>query len=630
MADSRAAAQQEEDLLGVIAHHLRGDDIAAALAAAESHYTANPTAASVCAMSVIAFRQGNIASAIRLLEPLCEGMQGGSDLPEALAVLNCLAGRISEALYYGKLATVQQPDGKLLPLYGQDFPRYSDAFLSIEHKPLLVRSRRAFGDGLNAEALRLAEQHLQLFRDDVEGLDHYAQCLTAEGLHHQAVGILRSVVTIAGPSATLFSRLGQALVALGDFDQGMACHRQAVTRGAKAAVLWAAMLRDWAYHPWGGGHAVEEAVTGFAQAVAAGGPKVARQPPPAQESPVITIGFLCNAPYDAGQRTMIGAAASGFDRSRVKVVGFGPGELDAMVNNLYCGRFDVWRNTHKVDELTLSAIIRSEGVDVLIDADGLAAQERLSLLLRNAAPLQYSWLNVPAGVAIPGAHGNLCTDQDGPAAGLLLSAGQGDPTPLPAAHADGVLTFGADVTLAELNAEVVRIWSAILHSSPEAVLVLADRGFQAPDAATRLVDMFGNFGVAHRIDIVSASSAQEFFSGVDVALAPFPMMRPLPYGEALSAGIPVITLAARDGSGFARALSRLGGVGESMLAGDLEQYVAAALALTSDVEKLAVFRQTMPTRFRQSALFSPAAFASEWESLFRAKLSAPSATGARA
>lgn len=614
-------AAASENVLDAVAKHLLAGDIPAAIAAAEQEYSSQHTAGSICAMAVIAFRQGNLADAIRLLEPMADGVTGKSDIPEALAVLNCLVGRVSEALFYGKLAAVIPPDQQFLPLFGPAFPRFTDAFLQVEHKPLLTHSRDAFVKGLLPQALDAVEQHLKLFRNDVEALDHYAQCLMVVGRHRSAVGTLRSVLTLGGPSATLYGALGQALVALGEFDQGMACHRQAVTRGPKAVMLWAAMLRDWAYSPWGDSQAWRDAASGFGAALAATAPKVTRPAPAAADKPVLVVGFLCNVTRDVAQRAMISHIARGFNRDRVRVVGFGPGDLESTANDAYRGNFDVWRKTDKVDELTLSALIRGEGVDVLIDADGLSARERLGLLARNPAPLRLSWLNMPLGTLLPGAQAHL-GDESGPANGAwLLNGPENDVVLAPERDADRPPTFGADVTLAELNSEVVRLWSAILHQVPDATLVLADHDFSDPESGARLVEMFGDFGVAHRIDVIKVDTPAALFAEVDVALAPFPMVRPPAYGVALAQGVPVV-VSSRECVGFARSLRRLGPEGEALVAANAEDYVARAVALVSDWDALEGRRHRLRDALLASSLATAAAFSAEWERFFRTRLAA--------
>lgn len=617
---SLATVANDSGLLDTVARYLNDGDLVQAIALAEREITQNQSIQAVCALSAIAFHQNNIASAISLLESVVDMVSGDSDIPEALAVLNCLAGRVTEALFYGKLATAIAVKNDFLPLYGASFPRYADAFLGIEHKPLLRRARERFEQGDYADATQWVEQHLQLFRDDVEGLDHYAQCLIATQRYDTAVGVLRSVVTLGGPSATLYGRMGQALVAQGEFDAGMACHQQAVCRGPKAAVLWAAMLADWAYCPWGEPPAQARTQAGLDAAIAAAGPKVARKAPPAEVRPKLTIGILCNAPRNDEQRAMIAAVARGFDRQSVTIIGYGPGDLGDATNMTFRGAFTTWRNTNKVDELTLAAVIRGDRLDVLLDADGLAARERLGLFARHAAPLQYSWLNMPVGGVLPGGHGHM-GGAGGPACGMVVLPKLSGPVmPAPSVGGAQPITFGADVSLAELSPEVARVWSSILHAFPDATLALVDRGFTDPKASARLIDLFGNFGVAHRVDVLSQAEPAEFFANVDVALAPFPMTRPVPYGLGLSAGIPVVVMADMDRSGLAGAIGTCGEVASQLLAQGADDYVAKAVALASDADALIKTRQVLHLTVGSALAFSEVAFAAEWERFFRAAL----------
>lgn len=610
-------------MLETVGDLLSEGNFAQALEYVEADMSLAPTAGHVCAMSAIAYHQGDLATAIRLLDTLVEGVEGPSDIPEILGVLNCLAGRVTEALYYGKLATAHPTNGELLPLFGGHFPAYATAFMSVEHKPFLVAARTLLNRGQVAQAITAIEQHLQLFNGDVEGLDCYSQCLALAGDHRQVVNTLRTVFTLAGPSATLSSRLGQALVALGAFEQGMASHRQAVARGPKAAVLWAGLVDGWRYFPWGACAARDEAVAGLAAAIAAAGPKVPRKAPVPVVRDLLTVGLLCRAVHSAEETATIARVAGAFDPARVRVVGFGPGELSDTVNNAFRGKIPVWRNTAKIDELTLATVVRGEGVDVLVDTDGLGAPDALGLMARNAAPLQYSWLRMPPDLTLPGGHGNLAGEPDLARVGALplVAADAADGGPLPA-QASGALTLGADVTLAELNSEVVRAWASILHALPSATLVLADHGFSDPQSSTALVELFGNFGVAHRIDVVAQADTQEFFRAVDVALVPFPVTRPLSYGTALSLGVPVIAMAGTDG--LSPLVAAAGDCG-TFVADDAAAYLERTLDLAGDLEGLARLRADLAVRVRGTAAFDPVAFAAGWESFFRDRLAAAAA-----
>lgn len=605
-------------VLAAVAAELEAGNMLAAIAAAEAA-VAIPAEKldALGAIAALAFRQGNVSNATRILAGIVDECGNNSDVPEILAVLHCLSGQVSDALYYGKLATVVKPDGRLIPLFGADLPAFSDAFLRIEDKPFFRKAVVAFNAGQTETAVVELEQHLQTFPGDVEALDLYANALANLGRYREAVGILQSVLTVGGHSATLLSRLGRCLVALGSFDVGMACHRAAVARAPKAGPLWAACVLDWEYSAWGDGVARQQAVDGLQGVLAAAAPRTVRKPRHVAPKDTLTIGLLCGPGHDLDVKAAIGQLAASFDRSATEIVGFGPGELDETGNLAWGGTFNRWRNIANVDELTLSALVRGEGVDVLIETEGLLAQDRYGLFQRQCAPLQFTWLNVPRGLSVPGEHGNLAWD--GPAGcgplPLVAAAVQGSQLP---AIAQGAVTFGADVTLAELNAEVVRAWATILLAVPESKLVLVDRGFSTDEAATeQLINLFGSFGVAHSIDVVNGQ-ADAAFAGVDIALAPFPVGRPAPYGRALSQGVPVIAC----GGLVAGAVAATAVAAERMVAANVEDYIAKAKQWAHDLEGLAAFRAEAPAKIAASVPFQPAQFAQVWEQMFRAKKAA--------
>ncbi|MGE5545703.1 MAG: tetratricopeptide repeat protein [Solirubrobacterales bacterium] len=616
--DSRQSCQG--GILESIAPLLHEGNLPQALELAEAALagSGDPTEA-ICALAVIAARQGRIASAIELFEKVLDLPGRPADVPEVLAVLQCLAGNVADALYYAKLSTTVPQDGHLLALFGPGFPQFAAAFAQMGHKPMMRQARDLADAGKYEAALAQVEQHLQLNRADVEALDLHSLILCQLGRYTEAIAVLRSVLTMAGPSATLMSRLGDCLLKSGELEEAVSLHRAAVRRAPKAQSLWAAMLHCWSYAPFSDGAAWSEALAAWDDLLTEGAPKTTRPFPPAAGKDRLCVAFLCSALHAPETRRLIGRLAGGFDRKTTKVVGFGRGELADPANLFYRGAFDRWRNTDKVDELTLAQLARGEGVDVLIDADGLLATERFSLFSRKAAPLQFAWLGGGRGWMAPGAHGDLAREPGLGCGALLLERATAAATGLPAATA-GRITFGADVALAELNMEVVRVWSEILHAVPESVLVLADRGLSGTPAIDRLVDRFGNLGVAHRIEVAEALEGGGFFEQVDIALAPFPVARPAPAGAALSLGVPVIAHAAGGAAVLAATLARALPEGERMVSGTLAGYVDNAVAWAADIAALAKFREEAPAKLATSPVFDANAFAAEWERFFRARL----------
>lgn len=610
-----AAAPIPGDLVDAAASLLSNGDYAEAMEMAEAALADGAARIdAVCILAAVSFRSNRLATAIRLLESVLDENAARSDIPELLAVLNCLAGRSGTALYFAKLTTIISAEGRIQPLFGAGLPPLSDAFLAPPHKPLLTRGRAHLAEDAQDEAIAQFEQHLELFNNDVEALDAYSDALARAGRTQEAIGVLRSVLTLGGPSATLYCRLGTCLTGLGEHEQARACHAEALARAPKALALLTQILLDLENH--GDAAQALRAATNaaYSAAIAATAPKTVRKAPLAADKPKICIGYLCRA-VSGNMRTMVARIAQAHDRATVTTVGFGDGDLAHQSNTAFRGAFERWVDVAPLDELTLSVIARGEGVDVLIDADGLLTHTRPHLFARNAAPLQLTWLNMPEGSSPTGAHGSLA-DAAMPMGSLTLPRAE----VAPVERAAGPLAFAADVTMAQLTPEVARVWSAILHAVPEATMALYDRDLQEPQNTARLIELFGNFGTAHRIDVVASPSVDQFFAECDVALAPFPAPNVLSYGKALSLGLPVVTLETGPGCLLANTVRHSGFDGQRMVAADTAAYVANACGWAADTDGLRQTRQDAAGIAATSPAFDATAFAAGLERHVRERL----------
>ena len=104
-----------------------------------------------------------------------------------------------------------------------------------------------------------------------------------------------------------------------------------------------------------------------------------------------------------------------------------------------------------------------------------------------------------------------------------------------------------------------------------------------------MIELFGNFGVAHRIDVVGAE-LEVFCSQVDVMLAPSPRFDVLQAGRCVLAGVPVLALSGSvSGDDLAAALNGSPVAGR-MVAGDSAGYVENARQWCQDGTGLAAYR----------------------------------------
>ena len=587
-----------------------------------------------CALAAIYHRAGAIGYSIKILVALLDQPDHPEDLAEILAVLYVQAGCLSDALYYAKLSTTEGEDRSILALFGSNFPKFADAFAMIRPKPMLASAITLMAAGQLDQALFQVEQQLSLRPNDVEALDVHAQVMIMMGRNTEAIGMLRTVATLAGPSATLLSRLAGCLVRAGQFDEGLACHREAIARAPNSLPILGAAVGDLAF--FGKEEAQSSGIIApWLAELAKSAPRTVRPAPKYAGASPIRICYLCSSLDSPDLKSMVGSIAQAHDRSRVSVIGFGSGEMDSLRNDWARGAFDLWRDVSNLDVTTMGALIRGEGIHVVIDADGSLAPSKRGLFQRNTAPLQVSWLNTEVAGRVPGNYLLAVPGTEGGEGELPLIAGRyclGDvlgraPTSLPTpAQSAGTITFGAELVRAELNPRLAMVWGRILQAVPNSVLLLRDSGmFEDPANVDALVSLFGNVGVAHRIDVVRQADRAEFAASVDLALMPIPAANVPAYAEFLRLGVPVVVDRSSYSGADMAAFLTAAGLGAQLVGEDVDSYVAVATALATDIPALVALRANLPKSIAAVPAYSPKGFARMIEDAVIAALNSPQA-----
>jgi len=284
--------------------------------------------------------------------------------------------------------------------------------------------------------------------------------------------------------------------------------------------------------------------------------------------------------------------------------------------------------------------LAEDRIDVLVDLAGHSSGNRLRLFARKPAPVQLSYAIGTGSTTGLSAFDGLIADTTllptneplhiaEPPAALTrpFVAYAPSPTmphvgPLPA-RVSGVVTFGHYGRLVRLKDTVLETWAAILSALPASRLrldtpPLADEQVRA-DLTRRLV----RHGIsADRISL-HASNGQPVvwatYNDVDIALDPFPHNAGTTTLEALWMGVPVITMVGRP---------PVGRIGKSLLeaighpewcAKNRTQYIARALELASDLDRLAELRQGLRTTMATSLLCDVADWTRHMEALYRAR-----------
>ena len=324
------------------------------------------------------------------------------------------------------------------------------------------------------------------------------------------------------------------------------------------------------------------------------------------------------------------------DRTAVEVFAYAEvAQPDAVTNRLR-GLTDVWRSTVGLTDEQVAALIRADGIDVLVDLAGHTANGRLLALARKPAPVQVEYLGYPATTGIEAMDWRL-TDAVAEPVGQSEAhyterlyrlphslwcyqpfEDMDEVSALPAL-AQGGVTFGSFNNYAKVGPRVVALWASVLRAVPDSRLVMIT--VPAGESQESLWDRFESLGVSRtRVvlhDRLDRRTYVSLFSTVDVALDPFPCNGGTTTCDALWMGLPVVAL--KGGTFLSRAsLSVLSACGcEAYAAADEAAYVEICRRLAGDLPGLAATRATLRGQLAASPLLDAPAFARDIEAAYR-------------
>ncbi len=286
-----------------------------------------------------------------------------------------------------------------------------------------------------------------------------------------------------------------------------------------------------------------------------------------------------------------------------------------------------WRDTASQSDEELAELIRSDRIDVLVDAVGHMQGHRLLVFARKPAPVQVTAWGEPTGtgletmdylfadrVLVPKSERPLFAETVVDLPNFLT---YWVPGPLPEvgpspAQVRGYVTFGSFNRLLKLLDPVLSLWAAILRAVPGSRLVLKDRPLDHPGERAAILAFFEREGItADRLTLLGLSDREEHFTRlneIDIALDPFPHGGGATTLDALYMGVPVITCAGPTVSArlAAACLSAIGLT--DFVALDRDAYLALAVSKAQQLDALADLRQTMRARLAATPVGDPARY----------------------
>lgn len=301
--------------------------------------------------------------------------------------------------------------------------------------------------------------------------------------------------------------------------------------------------------------------------------------------------------------------------------------------------------------------IMDDRIDVLFDLSGHSAENRLSVLARHPAPVQFTWLGYPGTTGVEGMSGRLVDAVSDPEPApnpapnpkeTSSPAVQGDPEwaseplirlprcflayeappdapavgPLPCLGGAG-FTFGSFNAGQKINDLVLDDWAAILGQVPDSRLYLKAKQWQDLRARTDVLAALDQRGIpSERVKI--AGFADSFadhmgqYGQVDLALDTYPYNGTTTTCEALWMGVPTLTIAGdRHAARVGASLLHSVGLEEIFVVADRDAYVMRARDLAADPALLSRVRAGARQRLQHSPLGDAAGLARAMETVMR-------------
>lgn len=351
----------------------------------------------------------------------------------------------------------------------------------------------------------------------------------------------------------------------------------------------------------------------------------------------LKIGFVSadfrNHPVGYFMADLIGALA-GCD---LELYAYATHKKDDSLTERIRPHFAAWRNVLRMDDEKLAEQIRADGIDVLVDLAGHTDGNRLLAFARKPAPVQVTYLGYfnTTGLAamdyilsndwlLPSQEECLYTETPWrlPDAHLCFSPPgvQVEVSELPARRS-GEVVFGCFNKIEKVNDKVIACWTRILAAVPNGKLHLKASGLSDPAVAEAWRNRLVGHGIpAARLIMESGSGFEDYlrsFNEIDIALDPFPYNGGTVTVHALWMGVPVLALhgdhyVAHMGESILRTI----GLPE-WVAMDEDDYVAKAVAFTTDLDALARVRRSLRERLLASPICDAPRFAGNLEAAFR-------------
>jgi len=308
------------------------------------------------------------------------------------------------------------------------------------------------------------------------------------------------------------------------------------------------------------------------------------------------------------------------------------------VTDMFIANADHFIDISSMDNHALFTKIRQDKIHIAIDLGSHTANSRTPIFANRIAPVQISYLGYPntTGLKAMDFHitdhfaedlkkGTRYTEKLLFMPKTFLCYGMEwniEKKATAPCEETGHITFASFNDRRKMNLDVIQTWASILSQVPNSRLLLKFAASGDPIIIDFIHQAFEQFGIdASRIILLPLTVTEAdhilYYHQIDIALDPFPYTGTTTTCEALSQGVPVITLVGPQHS-HRVSYSILKNIGfEETITYSKEEYIAKAVQLASNPQGLSTLRGCLPLLLQYSPLRNSEQFVSDLEALYK-------------
>lgn len=311
-----------------------------------------------------------------------------------------------------------------------------------------------------------------------------------------------------------------------------------------------------------------------------------------------------------------------YDRDRFELYCYSPRDMagDATQARIV-SKVDAFRFLVNRPDEEFAEAIRADGIDILLDLNGLTQFSRTSVTAYRAAPVQISYLGYPFTYGVREIDYMLLDHYLAPEVdGLMvekplvmdgawvcfMNMGDCDVNPVPPSEEKGYVTFGTLNNPYKFTREAVAAWAAVMREVPDSRFLMVRWNDGSTLRCHHLAEEFARHGIdPDRVLFMQNRPGEHLpsYHHIDLSLDTFPLTGGTTTCDALWMGVPVVTL---RGPSYHQRLSHSilnhAGLGDLSCA-STHEFIQTAVALAKDAERRRQLRGSLRGMLLASDMF---------------------------